>query len=81
MLKALSGKFKVILLGNVRNMMLHANAATLYFICGLCNVVSGNYSVRNSPLEGRGTIDSERPIELHFTFLFGMGLPCSTSNN
>ena len=36
MMEALSGKFKVILRGNVRNMMLHANAATLreltYFI-------------------------------------------------
>ena len=39
MLEALSGKFKVTLRGNVRNMMLHANAATLrgltYFILWL----------------------------------------------
>ena len=39
MLEALSGKFKGILRGNVRNMMLHANAVTLsgltYFILWL----------------------------------------------
>ena len=39
MLEALSGKFKTILQSNVRNMMLHANAATLrgltYFILWL----------------------------------------------
>ena len=43
---------------------------------GLYNVESGNKSVRNSPLEGGGTIASERPRELHFTFLCNMGLPC-----
>ena len=58
MLEALSGKFKVILRGNVRNIMLHANAATLrvltYFIFGLYKVVSGNHSVQNSPRRERG---------------------------
>ena len=58
-------------------MMLPANAATLrgltYFICGLYNVVSGNHSVRNSPLGEEGSIASARPGELHFTFLCDMG--------
>ena len=51
--------------------MLHANAATLRGLnisfCGLFNVVSGNWSVQNSPW-GRGSIASARPRELHFTF-------------
>ena len=56
---------------HVRNMMLHANAATLrgltYFIFGLYDVVSGNHSVQNSPW-GRGSIASAGPRELYFTF-------------
>ena len=37
---------------HVRNMMLHANAATLRgltYFCGLYNVVSGNHSVQIHP--------------------------------
>ena len=66
-------------------MMLCANAATPedkhISFCGLYNVVSGNYSVRNSFLGEERSIASARPIELHFTFLCDMGLPCSTSND
>ena len=40
--------------GNVRNMVLHANAATPrkhIAFCGLYNAVSGNHSVQKSPWE------------------------------
>ena len=51
--------------GNVYNVMLHVNAATLRgltsFILFLYNVVLENYSVRNSPWGGGGSIASSRP--------------------
>ena len=57
MVETLSGTFNAILGGgggcNVYNAMLHVNAAILRwftsFFCVLYNVVSENYSVRNSP--------------------------------
>ena len=55
--ETLSGMLNAILGGNVNNVMLHVNAATLRgltsFICVLYNVVSENHSVQNSPW-GRG---------------------------
>ena len=63
--ETLSGTFNAILGGNVYNVMLHVNAATLRgltsFICVLYNVVLENHSVRNSPWGGRGSIASSRP--------------------
>ena len=54
--------------GNVYNVMLHVYAATLrgltFLFCVLCNVVSENHSVQNSPWGGgggRGSIASSRP--------------------
>ena len=58
MVETLSGTFNAILRGNVYNVLLHVNAATLRgltsFICVLYNVVSENHSVQNSPWGGRG---------------------------
>ena len=57
MVETLSGTFNAILGGNVYNVVLQVNAATLrgltslFFV--LYNVVSENYSVQNSPW-GRG---------------------------
>ena len=66
MVETLSGTFNAILGGNVYNVMLHVNAATLRgltsFILGLYNVVSENHSVQNSPCGGRGSIASSRPM-------------------
>ena len=48
--------------GNVYNVMLHVNAATLrgltYFFCVLYNVHSENHSVQKIP-RGRGSIASQ----------------------
>ena len=56
MVETLSGTFNAILGGNVYNVLLHVNAATLRgltsFICVLYNVVSENHSVQNSPWGG-----------------------------
>ena len=66
MVETLSGTFNAILGGNVYNMMLHLNAATLrgltsFILCLIYNVVSENHSVRNSPWGGGGSIASSRP--------------------
>ena len=58
MVETLSGTFNAILVGNVYNVLLHLNPATLrgltYFFCVLYNVVSENHSVQNSPSGGGG---------------------------
>ena len=65
MVETLSGTFNAILGGNVNNVMLHVNAATLRRLTSLIgvlyNVVLENHSVQNSP-RGRGSIASPRPI-------------------
>ena len=71
--ETLSGTFNAILGGNVYNVMLHVNAATLRgltpLFCVLYNVVLENHSVQNSPWGGRGSIASSRPIT-HVIFIF-----------
>ena len=65
MVEKRSGTFNAILGGNVYNVLLHVNAATLRgltsFICVLYNVVSENHSVQNSPWGEGGSIASSRP--------------------
>ena len=75
MLETLSGKFNVILL------TLSLLEGIYISFCGLYNVVSGNHSVQNSPWGEGGSIASARPGELHFTFSYDMGVPCSSSHN
>ena len=85
MLETLSGKFNVILrLTHVTwcyPLTLPLSVGLHIKFYGLYNVVSGYYSVRNSPWGEVGSIASARPGELHFTFFCDMGVPCSTSNN
>ena len=58
MVETLSGAFNAILGGNVYNVLLHVNSATLRrltsLFCVLYNVVSENHSVQNSPWGGGG---------------------------
>ena len=61
--------------------MLSLSEGIYILFCGLYNVVSENYSVRNSPWGEVGSIARERSRELHFSFLCDMGVPCSTSYN
>ena len=67
MVETLSGTYNAILGGNVYNMLLHVNAATLngqhLLFCVLYNAVSENHSVQNSPWGGGGSIASSRPIK------------------
>ena len=68
MVETLSGTFSAISGGNVYNVMLHVNAATLRrltsFFCVLYNVVSENHSVQISPWGGGGgSIASSRLID------------------
>ena len=70
LVETLSGTFNAIFFGgggNVYNLMLHVNAATLKgltsFILCLIYCSLENHSVQNSPWVGRGSIASSMPID------------------
>ena len=67
-------------------MMLHANATTLRGLTYFHFMAYITYYLeiivyKIPPWGGGGTLASARPREVHLTFLFDMGLLCSTSNS
>ena len=72
-------------MGNVCNMVLHFNAATLrgltYFFCGLYNAVLESHSVQNPPWQKGDLYTAQGLDNLILHFLCDMGVPCLTYYN